>query len=197
MSPQPKGISLNKIYSRQGSRLLGEYKQAHQQAVAKILNTNEIVLYAWWEETALNPLYLYLYLATQTRIIWFMPKQFDKKAVVLEHFTFDYKRCKRAFLKKKEGTLFSRSRYIIHVDHDLNYGMGGLDLTDKFYTQEEIEKIASDLTELIDKFFGAGPNETTQSDDLLAQLERLGKLKQEGLLTDEEFAAAKKKLLDG
>ena len=34
-------------------------------------------------------------------------------------------------------------------------------------------------------------------DDLTAQLERLGALKAQGLLTDEEFAAAKQKLLVG
>jgi hypothetical protein len=33
------------------------------------------------------------------------------------------------------------------------------------------------------------------SDDTVEQLERLGKLKQEGILTDEEFAAQKAKLL--
>jgi hypothetical protein len=33
------------------------------------------------------------------------------------------------------------------------------------------------------------------SDDTVAQLERLGKLKEEGILTDEEFAAQKAKLL--
>ena len=32
-------------------------------------------------------------------------------------------------------------------------------------------------------------------DDMIAQLERLGTLKAQGLLTDEEFAAAKQKLL--
>ena len=32
-------------------------------------------------------------------------------------------------------------------------------------------------------------------DDMIAQLERLGALKAQGLLTDEEFAAAKQKLL--
>jgi hypothetical protein len=33
------------------------------------------------------------------------------------------------------------------------------------------------------------------SDDTVSQLERLGKLKQEGILTDEEFAAQKAKIL--
>jgi hypothetical protein len=37
--------------------------------------------------------------------------------------------------------------------------------------------------------------DTGLSDDTVAQLERLGKLKQEGILTDEEFAAQKAKLL--
>ena len=34
-------------------------------------------------------------------------------------------------------------------------------------------------------------------EDMIAQLERLGALKAQGLLTDEEFAAAKSKLLAG
>ena len=34
-------------------------------------------------------------------------------------------------------------------------------------------------------------------DDMIAQLERLGALKAQGLLTEEEFAAAKQKLLAG
>lgn len=37
--------------------------------------------------------------------------------------------------------------------------------------------------------------DTGVSDDTVAQLERLGKLKEEGILTDEEFAAQKAKLL--
>jgi hypothetical protein len=41
----------------------------------------------------------------------------------------------------------------------------------------------------------AVPDEGGVSDDTVAQLERLGKLKQEGILTDEEFAAQKAKLL--
>ncbi len=41
----------------------------------------------------------------------------------------------------------------------------------------------------------AAPDEGGVSDDTVAQLERLGKLKQEGILTDEEFAAQKAKLL--
>jgi hypothetical protein len=36
---------------------------------------------------------------------------------------------------------------------------------------------------------------TEVSNDTLSQLERLGKLKQEGILTDEEFAAQKARLL--
>jgi Short C-terminal domain len=39
------------------------------------------------------------------------------------------------------------------------------------------------------------PADAGVSDDTVAQLERLGKLKQEGILTDEEFAAQKAKLL--
>jgi Short C-terminal domain len=41
----------------------------------------------------------------------------------------------------------------------------------------------------------APPDDTGLSDDTVAQLERLGKLKQDGILTDEEFAAQKAKIL--
>jgi hypothetical protein len=37
----------------------------------------------------------------------------------------------------------------------------------------------------------------SSQEDMIAQLERLGALKAQGLLTDEEFAAAKQKLLAG
>jgi Short C-terminal domain len=43
----------------------------------------------------------------------------------------------------------------------------------------------------------APPEDPGVSDDTVAQLERLGKLKQEGILTDEEFAAQKAKILGG
>ena len=41
------------------------------------------------------------------------------------------------------------------------------------------------------------PAAPSPEEDMIAQLERLGALKAQGLLTDEEFAAAKAKLLAG
>ncbi len=41
------------------------------------------------------------------------------------------------------------------------------------------------------------PPEPSPEEDMIAQLERLGTLKTQGLLTEEEFAAAKQKLLAG
>jgi hypothetical protein len=41
------------------------------------------------------------------------------------------------------------------------------------------------------------PPEPSPEEDMISQLERLGALKAQGLLTDEEFAAAKSKLLAG
>lgn len=41
------------------------------------------------------------------------------------------------------------------------------------------------------------PPPPSPEEDMIAQLERLGALKAQGLLTDEEFAAAKAKLLAG
>jgi hypothetical protein len=43
----------------------------------------------------------------------------------------------------------------------------------------------------------AAPPAPAPEEDMIAQLERLGALKAQGLLTDEEFAAAKQKLLAG
>ena len=43
----------------------------------------------------------------------------------------------------------------------------------------------------------AAPPAPAPEDDMITQLERLGALKAQGLLTDEEFAAAKQKLLAG
>jgi Short C-terminal domain len=41
----------------------------------------------------------------------------------------------------------------------------------------------------------AAPVDARMSDDTVTQLERLGKLKEEGILTDEEFATQKAKIL--
>jgi hypothetical protein len=43
----------------------------------------------------------------------------------------------------------------------------------------------------------SGPVAPTPEEDVITQLERLGALKAQGLLTDEEFAAAKQKLMAG
>jgi len=41
------------------------------------------------------------------------------------------------------------------------------------------------------------PPAAPDADEMLAQLERLGKLRDSGVLTEEEFAAQKAKILDG
>ena len=43
---------------------------------------------------------------------------------------------------------------------------------------------------------GGGDSTAQSSDDIMALLEKLGKLKESGILTDEEFNAKKKELLD-
>ena len=40
------------------------------------------------------------------------------------------------------------------------------------------------------------PEQAPEEDDMVAQLEHLGQLHDQGVLTDEEFAAAKQKLLE-
>jgi hypothetical protein len=67
-------------------------------------------------------------------------------------------------------------------------GIEGQEPTDQEVTMLEAED---------QKTQAAPVNEPASQEDLIAQLERLGTLKAQGLLTDEEFAAAKAKLLNG
>ena len=49
--------------------------------------------------------------------------------------------------------------------------------------------------ELMPGFAASGPH--VQGDDTISKLERLAKLKEQGLLTDAQFAAQKMKILEG
>ncbi|MBZ0285604.1 MAG: hypothetical protein K8L97_33040 [Anaerolineae bacterium] len=193
MNANPNGITLDQVYARRQATWLLEYKNQHQQVVLKVLHPNEIILYAWWDQDVSSRFVLELHLATDSRIIRFIPRQFDKKAVILDDVSFEYKYCKRAFLKKIEGNIFSRSRYAIHVDHSLS-GRGMGDLDDKFYSEEEIEKIAQALTELINK--AKDKIETTEHQtQLVDQIKSLFEVYQSGGLTEEQYKLAMDKLL--
>ena len=62
---------------------------------------------------------------------------------------------------------------------------------------EQAEQImmAKDLAENFLKGLGS-ENKKTEVKDVVQELEKLGALKEKGLLTDEEFSAAKAKLLN-
>ena len=45
--------------------------------------------------------------------------------------------------------------------------------------------------------YAAPPPEPDEGDDMIAQLEKLGELREKGILTDEEFAQQKARLLAG
>lgn len=61
---------------------------------------------------------------------------------------------------------------------------------DKRYAQQDYEQ------QMEQQQYAPLPEpEPTQEDDVIAQLERLGALRDQGILTEEEFAAQKAKLL--
>ena len=62
------------------------------------------------------------------------------------------------------------------------------------YAQAEATAYAQAAPPPQEQYYAPLP-EPTPEEDMITQLERLGALKAQGLLTDEEFAAAKQKLL--
>ena len=74
-------------------------------------------------------------------------------------------------------------------------GKSAEDLTD-----EELEQAMDDLNiekqEMTDEQWAEVEAADAQEDDYIAQLERLSELKDQGIITEEEFEAKKKQLLD-
>jgi len=68
-------------------------------------------------------------------------------------------------------------------------------------TDEELDQAMDDLgiegEEMTDEEFDYVDKQDAAEDDYIDELERLAALHEQGILTDEEFAAQKKKLLDG
>jgi hypothetical protein len=75
-------------------------------------------------------------------------------------------------------------------------GIEGQEPTDQEIAMLEAEEDKAQQAPPPQEQYGAPPPPAPQ-EDLIAQLERLGALKTQGLLTDEEFTAAKAKLLGG
>jgi hypothetical protein len=68
----------------------------------------------------------------------------------------------------------------------------------KRYAQQDYEpqqEMDEQQMEYEQEYAPPPPAEPAQEDDVIAQLERLGALKDQGILTEEEFAAQKAKLL--
>jgi hypothetical protein len=76
-------------------------------------------------------------------------------------------------------------------EEQLDAAMNELGIEGQEPTDQEIAMLEAEE----DKAHPAPSNAPAPQEDLIAQLERLGTLKAQGLLTDEEFATAKAKLL--
>jgi hypothetical protein len=61
--------------------------------------------------------------------------------------------------------------------------------------QEQQQEVYEQQMEYEQQYAPPPPAEPAQEDDVVTQLERLGALKDQGVLTEEEFAAQKAKLL--
>ncbi len=78
-------------------------------------------------------------------------------------------------------------------EEQLDAAMNELGIEGQEPTDQEIAMLEAE-----DQKAQAAPgNVSTPQNDMIAQLERLGTLKTQGLLTDEEFAEAKAKILKG
>ena len=78
-------------------------------------------------------------------------------------------------------------------EEQLDAAMNELGIEGQEPTDQEVGMLEAE-----DQKTQAAPvNEPASQVDLIAQLERLGTLKAQGILTDEEFSAAKAKLLNG
>ncbi len=86
-------------------------------------------------------------------------------------------------------------------EEQLDAAMGELGIEGQEPTDQEIALLEAEEDKAAGQQQGAAsapaPQAPAQQQDLITQLERLGALKAQGLLTEEEFAAQKAKLLGG
>lgn len=150
-------------------------KEIH--ALPEVLSENERIVYLIEGRNKLTNHHIIL-VATERRLI-FVDKEF-MYGLKVEDFSYD----------KVSSIQYEKSLMLASIDIHISDNILEIDNVGKYYAELFCEKVRD---------FMARPREyfqNTSQTTMLDQLEQLGRLKESGVLTGEEFAAQKKKLLE-
>lgn len=150
-------------------------KEIH--ALPDILSENEKIVYLIEGRNKLTNHHIIL-VATERRLI-FVDKEF-MYGLKVEDFSYD----------KVSSIQYEKSLMLASIDIHISENILEIDKVGKYYAELFCEKVRD---------FMARPKEYFKSQSestVLDQLERLGRLKDSGILTEEEFFAQKKKLME-
>ncbi|MGG5207853.1 PH domain-containing protein [Chryseobacterium sp. MIQD13] len=150
-------------------------KEIH--ALPEVLSEDEKIVYLVEGRNKLTNHHIIL-VATERRLI-FVDKEF-MYGLKVEDFSYD----------KVSSIQYEKSLMLASIDIHISDNVLEIDNVGKYYAELFCEKVRD---------FMARPKEYFQNRSeptVLDQLEQLGKLRENGVLTEEEFAEQKKKLLD-
>lgn len=150
-------------------------KEIH--ALPEVLSENEKIVYLIEGRNKITDHHIVL-VATERRLI-FVDKEF-MYGLKVEDFSYD----------KVSSIQYEKSLMLASIDIHISDNILEIDNVGKYYAELFCEKVRD---------FMARPKEYFQSQSeptVLDQLEQLARLKEGGILTEEEFSSQKKKLLE-
>lgn len=150
-------------------------KEIH--ALPEVLSENERIVYLIEGRNKLTNHHIIL-VATEKRLI-FVDKEF-MYGLKVEDFSYN----------KVSSIQYEKSMMLASIDIHISDDILEIDNVGKYYAELFCEKVRDFMARPTQYFQNI--SETT----VLDQLEQLGRLKERGVLTEEEFAAQKKKLLE-
>jgi len=150
-------------------------KEIH--SLPEVLSENEKIVYLIEGRNKLTNHHIIL-VATERRLI-FIDKEF-MYGMKVEDFSYD----------KVSSIQYEKSLMLASVDIHISDNILEIDNVGKYYAELFCEKVR-DFMARPTKYF-----QNTSEITTLDQLEQLGRLKESGVLTEEEFAVQKKKLLE-
>jgi len=150
-------------------------KEIH--ALPEVLSENERIVYLIEGRNKLTNHHIIL-VATEKRLI-FVDKEL-MYGLKVEDFSYD----------KVSSIQYEKSMMLASIDIHISDDILEIDNVGKYYAELFCEKVRDFMARPTQYFQNI--SETT----VLDQLEQLGRLKERGVLTEEEFAAQKKKLLE-
>ncbi|MFP3595134.1 PH domain-containing protein [Chryseobacterium sp. SIMBA_029] len=150
-------------------------KEIH--ALPEVLSENEKIVYLIEGRNKLTDHHIIL-VATERRLI-FVDKEF-MYGLKVEDFSYD----------KVSSIQYEKSLMLASIDIHISENILEIDNVGKYYAELFCEKVRDFMARPTEYF------QNTSETSMLDQLEQLGRLKESGVLTEEEFAIQKKKLLE-